>query len=713
MEAYTNLDWSKNHRRSESRLLEYFSIEFSIYEEDIFNLHINEIDPVHQLADVFEDDRVSLEYPIDPRTGTVVRQLVIDTSKPIRLYDQFPSGSLLNRADHQHCLMVLNRLNMRLAFDTAEEQEALTKYRRLTGKLKKERALFDSFVRNYFINNLVSRKRIVNQELNNIVVEMWRRKIDNIIRTMADSTYHLSTAVMWLKYIKNERNVVFEPASDNLLEFGQLLHIFTENLLNCSTLKRSTRVLEKFLQDQYNSVFVDDSTHVDTILKQDEDVRFVVSSGTLTYLLDNVSNMDNRWMIPFRIVTIGSRNVIYLNKKLQPTKMMAHDRNIKAHKYCIRSFMSVLKKDVKQSIDKTTGNHRETSDTKSEYKPFRFEEYLQMINTQTEFRNKHERYSCLRLWTLKDNDEQYRFLIRSRMDCYESLRKMKFFINISIKLEYQAEFGAEQMTKSELIREWARQFMRPNSKTLRLRINPVTHSILSHHYLELKDIEDELKRTHDIDPANLITNLWQTLKILLSFPPGEHLMQHDIKNPHTVLILSKDPKASASITSVHLNEVYASVDYERCALEEYEWVPIDRTIITKLHREHTLLPCTFPHWNKVQHIVSREVFKPKKKPQPAPICKTKGKKSKGHRERRIHREREKKQQKKKEKIFVAKMQHSLDQYAPYMGPTRNTVDGLSSNKSTEHHISAISFVKADTIDYRTYVDQANVRKQEE
>ncbi|XP_058830304.1 uncharacterized protein LOC131689319 [Topomyia yanbarensis] len=713
MDAYTKLDWSKNHRRSEPRLLEYFAIDFSSYEEDIFNLHINEIDPVHQLADVFKDDRVAFEYPIDPRSGTEVRQLVIDTSKAIRLYDQFPSGSRLNRADHQHCLTVLNRLNMRLGFDTADDQEALARYRSLIGKLEKERQLFDSFVRNYFNNNLVSRKRTVDQELDDMVVMIWKRKVQTMMQTFVNGIFHLSTAVMWLKYGKNERNVSFEPVSEDVLEFGQVMHMYTENMLSCSTLKRSTRVLDKFLQDQSNSVAVSDFSYVDTILKQDDDVRFVINSGTLTYLLDNASNMQSRWMIPFRIVTIGDRNVIFIDKKLQPTKMMTHERNIKAHKYLVRSFMTILKKDMCQSTDKNTANQKAMPGTSSEYKVYCFDKYLKLIKSRMEAKDKLERHTCLRLWKLQDNDEQYRFLIRSRMDCYESLRKMKFFINVSIKLEYQAEFGAEQMTRSELIREWTRQFMRPNSKTLRLRINAVTHTILSHHYLELRDIEDELKRTHDIEPANLITNLWQTLKLLLSFPPGEHLMQHDIKNPQTVLILSKDANATAATTSVNLNEIYSSVEYEKCALEEYDWIPIDKTVITKLHREHTLLPCTFPHWNTVQHIISRENFKPKPKPVPLVQCKLKTK-SRGNRVRRKQKEREKKQQQRKQQSFVAKMQQSLDLFAPYAGPSWAAGAGGSlSNKSMEKPALAISFVKSDSIDYKAYVDQANVQKQDQ
>ncbi|XP_055530182.1 uncharacterized protein LOC129721530 [Wyeomyia smithii] len=716
MDAYIKLDWSKNHRRSEPRLLDYFAIDFSRYTEDIFNLHINEVDIVHQPDDLYVDNhnQTEVDFPIDPRNGTEVRKIVIDNTSSgnclsTRLYEQFPSGSRLNRAEHQHCLTVLNRLNMRLPFETVEELEALAKYRSLITKLEKERSLFDSFVKSFFNNDLVFRKRTVDSELNNLVVHIWKHKVQRTMETVtADKTFHLSTAVMWLKYKNNEQKITFEPVSEHNSEIESVKHIFTENLLSCRTLKRNVRVIDRFLQEQLTLSKTDDSAQVELILKQVEDVRFVINSGTLTHMLDIFSNIQNQWFVPFKIISVEGRNVIYIDKKMQPIRMMSHNRNVKAHKYLIRSFMSHLKKDG------SLGTGRKTRDQKtpqtSDYKVFEFDDYLQRLEEMRKTSDTPQQNVSLSLWKLQNGDEQYRFLVRFRMDCYESLRKVKFFINVSVKLEYQAEFGAEQMTQSELIREWTRQFLRPNSKTLRLRINAVTHTILSHHYLELKDIEEELKRTYDIEPMNLITNLWQTLKLLLSFPPGDHLMQHDTKNPETVLILSNDPNLAGSGISLNFSNIYSSVEYEPCVLEQYDWVPIDRTVITKLHKEHTLLPCTFPHWNNVQRIVAREKLRPKPKPvQVQAKCQLKAKKSKGNRERRKRKERERKQQKRKEQTFVTKIQNSLDQFAPYPGPLRFINKSSSSCSSSIVESPMKNSAKGETIDYQTYIDQANVQ----
>ncbi|XP_065075809.1 uncharacterized protein LOC135699461 [Ochlerotatus camptorhynchus] len=710
MDAYRNLEWSKQNRRSEQRLLEYFSVDFSQYEEDIFNLHINEVDAVHQLNDTFRDDNaVALEYPVDPRTGMEVRQLDIDTTKGMRLYDSFPSGSMLTRAEHQHCLMVLNRKNMRLGFESAEDREALHKYYALKKKLGKEPLLYASFVKNYFNNHLVCRKSTIEKDLDDLVVAIWKGKAGNMLSEISSRTYILSTAVMWLNYKSHEQNVQFEPVSENVVEHGVVRNIFTENLLQCKTLKRNKRVLDNFFKDQHFSMPMNDAVQVDTVLKQDEDVRFVVDSGTLCHLLDCASNMDEQWMVPLRIETVEHRNVILIGKKFPATKMSTHARNVKAHKYLVRSFMSITKKEATHGLDKKTEERDAKCSKEIDYKVVEFDEYLRLIDAKSKTQYHPHRNSRLQLWKLQDGDDQYRFLIRSRMDCYESLRKMKFYINISIKLEYQAEFGAEQMTKSELIREWVRQFLRPNSRTLRLRINVVTHAILSHHYLELKDIEEALKRTYDIEPANLITNLWQTLKLLLNFPPGEHIMHHDIKNKETIMILSSDNMTSTVGSSIDLGELYSNVEYVQPALESYQWIPIDTSVITQLHREHTLLPCTFPHWNSVQRITSREKFK-HKRPAAAPppsVVKTK-KKSK----RRKQKDYEKKLQKKNQKVFVNEIQQSLNTFAPYEGPSRS--NAFMTNATKKDPTDLVSFAKArEPFDYQAYMKQASAKKEDQ
>lgn len=670
---------------------------------------------MHQLGDTFREEHQDngestalLEYPVDPRTGRQVRELEIDTTKKVGLYDDFPSGSQLSRADHQHCLKVLNRINMRLAFESTEDRKALERYRTLMKRLENERKLFESFVKNYFNSNLVCRKSSIDKELDDLVVAIWKGKVGRILDGFADKRYMLATAVIWLNYKQHERNVRFEPVSEDVVEFGVVKNIFTESLLQCDTLRRNQRILDAFFEDQHRAHPVDDNAEVKTILQQDEDIRFVTNSGTLAYLLNCASNMEEQWMVPFKIEVIEGRNVIFIDRKLQPIKMLTHDRNIKAHKYLVRSFMSIVRKDNPLNVSREADGEKDTECTvKTEFKVVEFDEYLQSIAEASKLKPHPHRNSRLQLWKLQEGDDQYRFLVRSRMDCYESLRKVKFYINISIKLEYQAEFGAEQMTKNELIHEWARQYLRPNSKTLRLRINAATHAIVSHHYLELKDIEEELKRSYNIDPANLITNLWQTLKLLLNFPPGEHILQHDLKNKETVNVLSINTSTNPTCSSISLADLYSNVEYDRPAVECYEWIPIDKSVITQMHRENTLLPCTFPHWVSVKRITSRETLKAKR-PPPVPTVtsesKPKKKKSKASRVRKKLKDRENKAQERKHQHFVQEVQQSLNHFAPYEGPSRSrrSVDNDANKKA-----SSVTRAKSrESLDYQSYVNQA-------
>ncbi|XP_062560478.1 uncharacterized protein LOC134224855 isoform X2 [Armigeres subalbatus] len=625
------------------------------------------------------------------------------------------SGSRLTRAQHQHCLRVLNRMNMRLGFDSAEDREALRKYQALQKTLDREVELFGSFVKNYFNNNLVCRKSSIDKDLDDLVVAIWKGKVGKTLTDIGNQKYMLTTAVIWLNYKKNEKNIRFDPVTEDGLELGVVKNIYTETLLQCRTLKRNQRILDAFFEDQHLSLPLDDRVQVEAVLKQDEDIRFVINSGTLSHLLNCASNMEDQWTVPFRIELVEGRNVIFFAKKFPPLKMLTHDRNVRAHKYLVRSFMSIVKKDNHESTEQLE-NEDSACSLANEYKPIEFDAYLQSVAEKLKLKPHPHKNSRLQLWKLQEGDDQYRFLIRSRMDCYESLRKVKFYINISIKLEYQAEFGAEQMTKSELIHEWTRQYLRPNSKTLRLRINVATHAIISHHYLELKDIEEELKRSYDIEPANLFTNLWQTLKLLLNFPIGEHILQHDIRNKETLNVLSNHVSIKTSPSFINLSDIYSKVEYDRPAVESYEWIPIDKSVITQMHRENTLLPCTFPHWNSVKRLTSRDKLK-HKQPVKAPLrveSKPKKKKSKGSRIRRKIKKREKNIQQQKQNIFVTEMQHSLNQFAPYEGPSRNNGPTLGmSNSNAITPNNSFRAKAAEAFDYQSYMMQASMGKKED
>lgn len=262
-------------------------------------------------------------------------------------------------------------------------------------------------------------------------------------------------------------------------------------------------------------------SNVRTVLQQLPDVAFVMPAGAFTFLLNYAHHMQQQWTIPFEIKLIDGRKVLIMDSRHPPTKLSTHARKVKAYKLLAKSFMTF--KTVRQHHPETSkipAKDKEES-TEGSFKPLLFDEYMKTMahRKSSLVKEKIRESRFYQAWKLKDPaDDVHHLLVGFRQDCYESFRKMRVFINISIKIEYQPEFGAEQMTLAELLHEWCRQLLRPNSKTMRLRINSTTSTIISHRYLELRDIEEELYRLYSVKPANLITNVWKMLKLMGNFP---------------------------------------------------------------------------------------------------------------------------------------------------------------------------------------------------
>uniref|UniRef100_A0A182QHY9 Little elongation complex subunit 2 C-terminal domain-containing protein n=1 Tax=Anopheles farauti TaxID=69004 RepID=A0A182QHY9_9DIPT len=727
MEEYKKLMWSRHNPRSEGKLLEQASIDFADFQNDIFNLHINEIDPNHRIEDApgtgsasDYDPFLPVEMPADPRTGQTVQQLELKCIQSLQLYDKFPSGSVLSREEHQHCLMVQNRINMRLPFNTTEDSKNYDRYQQLMEKLAPEKEIFDSFVRNYFNTNLLRRVQMIEPELNELVVRLWQEKVGEqmALERELGGPYVLMTIVPFGGYVENACNVSFEPTGQEVHETGAVRNLFAENVLRCISLKRNQRVLDAFLEEcrSVRRRRAEELNDIYPILHREPDVTIVVPAGALTLLLNYAQNTQHQWTIPFQIKMIDGRHVLLMDSRHPPTQMSTHARKVKAYKMLVKSYMTFH----------ASRKQPEVVSGKKAPVPFqvhRFDEYMKQVelrkaqNTGKQETPKENRF--YQTWKLQEKDERHQFLVCYRQDCYESFRKMRLFMNISIKLEYQPEFGAEQMTVVELLQEWCRQLLRSNSKTLRLRINATTSTIISHHYLELRDIEEELYRLHGLKPRNLITNVWKMLKLMLTFPTGSYLLQRDGKSTQGPSVyaktIEKTGQTIAPTGGVTLNwsDLLTKTEYDCPPLEQYDWIPIDKFVITQLHRVNTLFPCSFPHWTSVRRLNARQV----KMPPPVevkPVTKKKGTKHQATKvltpgqQLRKERMKLKRAEARKQKQRAEQIQQSLNQFAPYAGPhkAKQTEKPVSEPKDAEGKEALVGQTTVATIDYSSYVKQA-------
>ncbi|CAO1416336.1 unnamed protein product [Diamesa tonsa] len=121
----------------------------------------------------------------------------------------------------------------------------------------------------------------------------------------------------------------------------------------------------------------------------------------------------------------------------------------------------------------------------------------------------------------------------------ENVKNIKVPLNISIKMEYQTKYGAETMSKDELLNEWCRQYFNPNSLTSRYRIDAKSLKILSITTLSIDDIELELKESHNVNPIDVFQNLFNLFNCIQRLPQGRYLIKCRNENSCKKLFLYK------------------------------------------------------------------------------------------------------------------------------------------------------------------------------
>lgn len=188
--------------------------------------------------------------------------------------------------------------------------------------------------------------------------------------------------------------------------------------------------------------------------------------------------------------------------------------------------------------------------------------------------------------------------------------------NISIKLENQIKFGAERMTRAELLREWCTQRFSPDSITLRYRIDAMTLTILSITCITFEEIDKELVGRYQVQPNALMGNLMNVFACIQRLPPSGYIIQAKLEDLCKKLFIYK-----ASEDGKHLfNE-----PWEISAVSSQKWIPIDESTPTFLHVQYNFSPCCFPCSNRKLSYIKKAppITKQKKKTlrQPPPKSK--------------------------------------------------------------------------------------------
>ncbi|XP_071611018.1 little elongation complex subunit 2 [Heliangelus exortis] len=156
------------------------------------------------------------------------------------------------------------------------------------------------------------------------------------------------------------------------------------------------------------------------------------------------------------------------------------------------------------------------------------------------------------------------------------------------KLEYQAYYGVEALTESEVCQLWTESMLHSECLFYIGRIDAFTSKLIM---LEKISPEALREKVRLIKPANSLNILHHILKKVSDLQEGSYLLSHAAGDSSVAIYkssLDKSVRASYNLHKAHcdLPPVPATLSVP--------WVPLDPSLPLPYHMIHGRVPCTFP-----------------------------------------------------------------------------------------------------------------------
>ncbi|NXX43957.1 ICE2 protein, partial [Tricholaema leucomelas] len=218
---------------------------------------------------------------------------------------------------------------------------------------------------------------------------------------------------------------------------------------------------------------------------------------------------------------------------------------------------------------------------------------LQMLEEDpAEYKAPHDGNLIYKLFSLND----LLLLVRCSVQKVKSLpqknKKKKTFKHIPIfllpKLEYQAYYGVEALTESEVCQLWTESLLHSESVFYVGHIDAFTSKLIM---LEKISAETLREKLGSIKPANSLNILHNILKKVSDLQEGSYLLTHAAGDSSVAIYRSSLDKTTRA--SYNLHKAHCDLPTVPATLS-VPWVPLDPSLPLPYHMNHGRVPCTFP-----------------------------------------------------------------------------------------------------------------------
>ncbi|XP_007956478.1 little elongation complex subunit 2 [Orycteropus afer afer] len=166
--------------------------------------------------------------------------------------------------------------------------------------------------------------------------------------------------------------------------------------------------------------------------------------------------------------------------------------------------------------------------------------------------------------------------------------RRQFPVYVLPKVEYQACYGVEALTESELCRLWTESLLHSNCSFYVGHIDAFTSKL----FLLEEITSEELKEKLSALKISSLFNIFQhILKKLSSLQEGSYLLSHAAEDSSLLIYKTSDGKVTR--TAYNLHKTHCGLPAVPSSLS-VPWVPLDPSLLLPYHIHHGRIPCTFP-----------------------------------------------------------------------------------------------------------------------
>lgn len=166
--------------------------------------------------------------------------------------------------------------------------------------------------------------------------------------------------------------------------------------------------------------------------------------------------------------------------------------------------------------------------------------------------------------------------------------RRQFPVYVLPKVEYQACYGVEALTESELCRLWTESLLHSNCSFYVGHIDAFTSKLFLLEEITAEELKEKLSA---LKISSLFNILQHILKKLSSLQEGSYLLSHAAEDSSLLIYKTSDGKVTR--TAYNLHKTHCGLPAVPSSLS-VPWVPLDPNLLLPYHIHHGRIPCTFP-----------------------------------------------------------------------------------------------------------------------